>query len=171
MVHNLFQLWDNVDIKTKISTIIEKLIDPFSVLSLAKLKKFTKTTLTEENLISAKNLSDKITLNSQILTLKYLDELFKTTQSSEEVNKLDYILNILNNSYLINSYLQVHTKDIACKNENTEIVLEIKNNNSCIIEKFITVIMNVNSGSKIGFSSSNNFWKYLSEILERGNIE
>ena len=98
MVQNLFELWDNVDIKTKISTIIDKLIDPFSLLSLAKVKKFTKSSLAEENLISAKNLSDKITLNSQILTLKYLDNLFKTNTSSEEINKLDYILNILNTS-------------------------------------------------------------------------
>ena len=71
-------------------------------------------------------------------------------------------MNLLNNCYTINSLnLEV----------NPEIEALIKKNNNEIIENFISIAVKFDKSSKIGFSNVNSFWKYLTDILERGNLE
>ena len=75
MIESMFSQWENTDITSKLSLIITRLSDPYFVLELIKTKKAENCLVTKDNLIEAKNLSDIITLNSQLSTIKHIEHL------------------------------------------------------------------------------------------------
>ena len=75
MIESMFSQWDNNDIKTKLGNRISRLSDPYLVLDLIKTRKADNCLIEEENLVEAKKLSDTITINSQLSTIKQIENL------------------------------------------------------------------------------------------------
>ena len=149
-----FELWDNDIIRKKIETIIDVLIDPYDVLeNEANGKKAPKEYSTTNN---------ATILIVQAKTLEFIKAISETKE--KDADKFDYILNLLNKCYAISNSIE-KSEDA----DNSEAV--IKTNNSEIIEGFIAVAAKFNYNTKIGFSNANNFWKYLTDILERGSLD
>ena len=172
----MFDLWENNDIKSKIFLIINKLIDPFNILQEKeksknaihkkdeeKIFEISDSKLTKDELQQTKILSDKITLNTQILTLNFINSLLSDINvdreiSDDQTNKLDYIFNLLISTYSINSHFEQKIKNYELKEKDksdsiklsngienlssndSDLLNGIKKNNSEIIEKFTNII-------------------------------
>ena len=154
LIEILNKLWEKEIIKDKLSKIIDLVIDPYDLLN-DKIKKEEKVKIPIKNF-------DKTILTIQEKTLEFIQQINNSILNEEEEEKFDYILNLLNNCYSINSL----NSEISSESE-----VIIKKNNNEIIENFISIAVKFNKTSKIGFSNVNSFWKYLTDILERGNLD
>ena len=146
-----FELWENDILRGIISSIIDKMIDPYEIIGnemdFAK-KNMTKSYTNEDTILIV-----------QKMTIGFIRDM--KDKDDNNANKFDYILNLLNKCYAIANVLTGEKKETAM----------IKQNNSEIIEGFIAVANKFTHSVKIGFSTANNFWKYLTDILERGNLD
>ena len=104
---------------------------------------------------------DKIIIMLQKKILEHIDIINKNKLIEKEDNKLKYALSLLNTGYTLK---QSNNKE----NENT-----IKDQNNKIVEGFIKILSLIKEkeNKKIGFSEINNFWRYVSTLLEKGTLE
>lgn len=146
-----FELWENDILRCIITSIIDKMIDPYEIIGneMDYAKKNLTKSYTNEDII----------LIVQKMTIGFIHDM--KDKDDNNANKFDYILNLLNKCYAIANVLTGEKKETAM----------IKQNNSEIIEGFIAVANKFTHSVKIGFSTANNFWKYLTDILERGNLD
>lgn len=91
--------------------------------------------------------------------LKYIDILSKNKLIEKDDNKFESSLSLLNTSYTLK------------QSEDKESQLLIKKQNNQIIEGFIKISSLFKDNRKIGYSNINNFWKYLTNLLEKGTLE
>ena len=158
----LFKFWENYSIKEKLIKIINLLIDPYDLLTNKENDKIIPNNF---------NNNEKIVIIIQNKIINLIETNIKNNNDNNNNNennenetnseKMDFILNLLNKCYTLNS---LHEAGSLEKTKNEEI---IKINNSKIINSFV----NYNKTSKIGLSEINNFWKNLTNILEKGNLD
>ena len=150
----LFKFWENFSIKEKLIKIINLLIDPYDLLTNKENDKIIPNNF---------NNNEKIVITIQNKIINLIGTNINSNENENESNseKMDFILNLLNKCYTLNSMHEAGSIE-KTKNEET-----IKINNSKIINSFV----NYNKTSKIGLSEINNFWKNLTNILEKGNLD
>ena len=102
---------------------------------------------------------DKIIIMIQKKILKFIEILLQKEYIENDDNKLEYVLSLLNTSYTLKQ----------SKDKDSEIL--IKNQNNKIIEGFIKISSLFKDSKKLGFSNINNFWRYLTNLLEKGTLE
>ena len=167
-------------IKDKIENIIHLLLDPYkkeeqkdsSITNIINVKpnilpvnivlEEGKEQKEEESNIEKKVVEcygDKIIIMIQKKILKFIEILIKKEYIENDDNKLEYILSLLNTSYTLK------------QSKNKELELLIKNQNNKIIEGFIKISSLFKESKKLGFSYINNFWRYLTNLLEKGTLE
>ena len=173
---------DDQEIKDKIENIIQLLLDPYK----KEDKKINNINIKSPNVIPINSLlengnkdkeikedikseevapddmvfnGDKIIIMTQNKILKYIDILSKNKSIENGDKKLEYSLSLLNTSYTLKQ----------SDNKDSEIL--IKNQNNQIIEGFFKISSLFKDNKKIGFSNINNFWKYLTNLLEKGTLE
>ena len=95
LFETLSKLWDKEIIKDKLSKIIDLVIDPYDLLN-DKVKKEEKNKILIHNF-------DKTVVTVQKKTLEFIQQMNHSKFNDEEEEKFDYILNLLNNCYTINS--------------------------------------------------------------------
>ena len=113
----------------------------------------------QEELHEKECYGDKIIIMIQKKILKFVDIIGKNKFIDNDDNKLEYVLSLLSTSY---SLKQSEEKD-------SEILIKEQNNK--IIEGFIKISALFKDNKKLGFSNINNFWRYLTSLLEKGSLE
>ena len=102
---------------------------------------------------------DKIIVMIQKKILKFINIISQNKFIENDDNKLEYSLSLLNTSYTLKQSEDIESKTL------------IKKQNNQIIEGFIKISSLFKDNKKLGFSNINNFWKYLTNLLEKGTIE
>ena len=102
---------------------------------------------------------DKIIIMMQKKILKFIDIIGKNKFIDNDDNKLEYVLSLLNTSYSLKQSEEKKSEKL------------IKEQNNQIIEGFIKISGLFKDNKKLGFSNINNFWRYLTNLLEKGTLE
>ena len=178
LIELLYIINEEQQIKDKIENIIQLLLEPYKKEDNKKPISFNSTKLPnvlpvniileepkkeekkeEESPQSPTCYGDKIIIMMQEKILKYIDTLSKNKLIEKDDNKFESSLSLLNTSYTLK------------QSEDKESQLLIKKQNNQIIEGFIKISSLFKDNRKIGYSNINNFWKYLTNLLEKGTLE
>ena len=170
-------------IKDKIENIVQLLLDPYkkeekkenqnnnglqkpniilpvnAVLEEPKKEKEKDEKKDEENQKKIECYGDKIIIMIQKKILKFIEIIGQNKFIDNDDNKMEYVLSLLNTSY---SLKQSEDKDSETL---------IKKQNNQIIEGFIKISSLFKDNRKLGFSNINNFWRYLTNLLEKGTLK
>ena len=160
---DLLLINENKKIKDKIENIIQLLLYPYKDEKKLEGEKLSNDIIfKEENEIEISECyGDKIIIMLQKKILDHIEIIINNKLMEKEDNKLKYALSLLNAGYTLK---QSNNKE----NENI-----IKDQNNKIVEGFIKILSFIKSkeNKKIGFSEINNFWRYVSTLLEKGTLE
>ena len=156
---------DNKKVKDKIENIIQLLLYPYKDEKKTEGDKVLIGIMLEND--KDKDIEkeicygDKIIIMFQKKILEYINKIIENKKIEKDDNKLKYALSLLNTGYTLK------------KSDNKENENIIKNQNNKIIEGFIKILsfIKTKENNKIGFSEVNNFWRYVSSLLEKGTLE
>ena len=112
-----------------------------------------------ENKNDTEYYGDKIIIMIQKKILKFIEIIGKNKFIDNDDNRLEYVLSLLNTSYSLK------------QSDDKESELLIKKQNNQIIEGFIKISGLFKDNKKLGFSNINNFWRYLTNLLEKGTLQ
>ena len=161
---DILLLNENKKVKDKIENLIQLLLYPYKDKTKSEGNKVSiYFSLKNDNSKEEENVvyyGDKIIIMLQKKLLEHIEIVNKNKIIDKEENKLKYALSLLNTGYTLK---QSDNKE----NENT-----IKQLNNKIIEGFIKILafIKTKENIKVGFSEINNFWRYLSSLLEKGSM-
>ena len=162
---DLLLMNENKKVKDKIENIIQLLLYPYKDEKKLEGEKVPTgiifKTEKEKEMEIGECYGDKIIIMLQKKILEYIEIINKERLIENEDNKLKYALSLLNVGYTLK---QSNNKE----NENI-----IKDQNNKIIEGFIKLLsfIKTKENKKIGFSEINNFWRYVSTLLEKGTLD
>ena len=163
---DLLLLNENKKVKDKIENIIQLLLYPYKDEKKIGEEKVGTDILCKDDIENEKEakiecFGNKIIIMLQKKILEQIDSVNKNKLIGKEDNKLKYALSLLNTGYTLK-------QSSNPENENL-----IKNQNNKIVEGFIKILsfIKTKENKKIGFSEINNFWQYVSTLLEKGSLE
>jgi len=171
MIETLFSLWNNDYIKNKLFFIINKMIDPLLILETIKNKNEINFHADLDNILKY---TQKIFLNVQSFTIKFLDKLLLRISDETSNYQLEYSLELNNKILNIHSFLyflkQGKSSDGEIERNYSEIFEKIKDKNIEIIKGFLKYFSKINS-KKIGISIENNLWRHIFSIISSSDLK
>ena len=162
---DILLLNENKKVKDKIENIIQLLLYPYKDEKKIGEEKVSTDIMMKDEIKDKEEkvecYGDKIIIMLQKKILEQIDSVNQNKLIGKEDNKLKYALSLLNTGYTLKQ-----SNDIESENM-------IKHQNNKIVEGFIKILsfIKAKENKKIGFSEINNFWQYVSTLLEKGSLE